>query len=220
MADSSFLSSLNLAGFVKTGSSILDFIIIGGIILLALLIIGGIFWFFYARRKWNLKVEFKLPRTVKYNKSVDDPEFDINSIQGALSSEWGKGYFNVRKGVVFLKRKGKRKIFMKPFRINKFLQGDTLTVVQVGAEEYIPVMPENFMIFTDDENNEKVTVLDLKTDSSESKAWGEYFEKTALKTYSITDMLTSLLSNPIFLVGLVIFMWGIQLLLLYNRLGK
>jgi len=203
------------------GGGVMDLIFIIVICLAALFVIGGILWFFWSRKKWNLTVEFKLPRSIKYLN--ENEKIDVSNIQGSIESEIGKGCYDYKKGVVWLKRKGKKKIKMKPFRVTKYLQNNTsgkqiLTVVQIGAAEFIPVMPESYMIMQDDETGEQVTVLDIKTDASESKAWSSQFEREAKSTYSIQGALASLLQHPAFLVGLVIFLWGLQFLLLYNRM--
>ena len=52
-------------------------------------VILGFFYWLYRRRKWNLDVEFKLPRS--------DGRF--------ISAEWGKGNYDTKRGVVWLKRK-------------------------------------------------------------------------------------------------------------------
>ena len=194
------------------------------IIVVALGICGTIIWFFWSKKAWNLKVKFRLPRSVKY--LGENETLDINDIEGVIEYDEGKGSYNAKKGVVWLKRKGKRKVKMKPFRVQKYLQIPSgggkpiLEVLQVGAEDYVPVMPESYLIMEDDETGEQVAVLDVKTDSSESRAWQHQFEREAKSTYSIQGALSALLTNPLFIAGLVIFLWGLQLLILYNRMGK
>ena len=69
------------------GVSVLVYVVLGVVILLML---GGIIAFFMLKRKWNLSVEFKL----------------IRSDGRMVNAEWGKGYYNAKKGVVFIKRPG------------------------------------------------------------------------------------------------------------------
>ena len=221
MAFSDLFGSISF-GMGKGGMLGMVYVIM--IVVGALIIVGTLVWFFYNKKTWNLKVKFRLPRAVKY---LDDGSvLDVNHVQGVIEYDEGKGSYNIKKGVVWLKRKGKRKVKMKPFRVQKYLQIPSgggkpiLEVVQIGAEEYIPVMPESYIVMEDDETGEQVAVLDIKTDSSESKAWGSQFEREAKSTYSIQGALAALLSNPLFIAGLVIFLWGLQLLLLYNRIGK
>ncbi|GAH07237.1 unnamed protein product, partial [marine sediment metagenome] len=101
----------------------------------ATIFIVGVLWWFYKKKRWNLDVEIKLPRS--------DGKF--------IDAEWGKGFYNFKRGNVFIKRRKKKKIPMKPFDVNKYLQGSRiLTVVQVGAEEYRPVLNESWMDMQND----------------------------------------------------------------------
>lgn len=204
--------------FYDGKNNTVDLILTVMIVICAIIIIGGFFYYIHQRRKWNIKVEFKLPRAVQYLKKGET--LDYNNIKGNILTEFGKGMFDTRRGAVFLKRKGKKKISMKPFNINKYLQDRYLTVVQVGAEEYVPIVPESFLMFIDDETGDTVSVIQHLTDFSESKAWKSNFERTAKNAYSISDALMQLLTNPFFMIGLVIFLWGLQLLLLYNKISK
>jgi len=172
-----------------------------------------LFFFFrwiYKKKVWNLDVEFKLPRS--------DGKF--------MNAEWGIGSYNIKRGVCYVKRKKKRKVPMKPFDINKYLQGTkTLTVVQVGAENYLPVLPESWEemineeplrdkdgnIREDEEGNpiyEKVALIDIKINTLKDKAWKDSFEREAKMAYSIMSLLRE---YAIYL--------GIGILLLCNFVG-
>ncbi len=102
-------------------------------IVIALLIVAliiGLFWFFWwKKKKWNLDVEIKLTRS-----------------DGKMTyAEWGKGFYNGKRGVVFIKRP-KMGAFQKPyvmkiFDIRKYMQGENvMTVLQVGPEDFRPVL--------------------------------------------------------------------------------
>lgn len=196
------------------GSNLLTLVWLFAIVIFSFMAIGGIIYFFYNKKSWNLKVEFKLPRSVKYLREGED--LDVNDVQGFVGAEWGKGCYNARKGVVWLKRKGLKKIKMKPFNITRYLQNKTLTVIQVGATDYLPVLPESFLILEDENTGEQATVLSIKADTSESKSWKNSFEREAKQAYSIVSMLREY--APIIAIGIVIFLWGIQMLLLYTRI--
>ena len=102
------------------------FIAIFGIAFLGLLI-----WWSMFRRKSNLKVEIKLPRS------------DGKIING----EWGKGSYDAVKGVVYIKRPGRKMKWepMEPFDVKEYLQGhDMLTVIQVGPGDYRPVANKSY----------------------------------------------------------------------------
>ena len=204
MADStgfgSFLGNF-FGGFGGLGIGNILLMIVAVVVFLA--VVGGIIWFVFYKKQWNLKVEFKLPRS------------DGRIIGG----EWGKGRYDSKRGVVWLKRKGKKKSAMKPFSLGQYIQGDNLlTVVQVGAEDYLPVAPDSYEEVVDDTTGEEAAIINFKTDSSTSKAWKNQFERESKSTYSITNWLKD---NAQWLsIGLVIFLWGLQFLLLWMKLSK
>ena len=175
---------------------ILTVVIAGG----ALLLVGGtIFWLVHKKRKWFLIVEIKIPRS--------DGKF--------INSEIGKGSYDANRGVVFIKRKGKKPVPMKPFDIKRFLQGQNiLTVVQVGIEDYRPVLTESYMEMEDDETGEVGALLKAKIDTSESKSWRNNFERETKNAYSIMGLIKE--HFQMIALGLVIFLWGIQFLVIYN----
>jgi len=211
MAD--FLASLNLGGMFSAGGLFASIKIII-IAVIALCCIIGIIWFFWNKKNWNLKVEFKLPRSVKYLK--EGKTLQPDDVNGFTDAEWGKGFYNSKTGVVYLKRKGKRKIAMKPFQLSRFLQGqNTLTVIQIGAEDYMPVIPESYLIY-EDEKGDCASLLNVKADISESKSWRVQYEREAKKAYSIMGLLDKY--GTWIGIGLVIFLWGVQFVMLYNKL--
>lgn len=99
------------------------------IFLAVFLVVGGIWIWWYKKKKWNLDVEIKLTRS------------DGKITQG----EWGKGFYDSKKGVVFIKRPGMG-VFKKPypikiFDVRRYMQGSNLiTVIQVGPEDFRPVL--------------------------------------------------------------------------------
>lgn len=149
----------------------------------ALTFVGGIIYFLFIKRKnWNIKVEFKIPRDIR--KRHD------GSVTGSINKEWGKGYYNPKQGVVFIKRKGKKPVPMKPFDIKRYLSaGGILTVIQVGLEDYRPVLDDSYLELVDDETGEEAALLTIKTDISGSKAWRNQWERDSKATYSIMTFL-------------------------------
>lgn len=192
-----------------------NLITIIALVFIALVVIAGIVWFFYNKKRWNIKrVTFRLPREIK--KLGDGNTPNLNNIRGVVDKEFGKGCFDSKRGVVFLKRKGKKKIPMKPFEINEYLDANgDLEVMQVGANDYVPIIPKSYMIYTDSNNN-SCAFVNLRADTSDSKSWKESFERQAKNAYSVMSLLERYATA--ISIGLVIFLWGIQLLLLYNRL--
>lgn len=191
-----------IGGFGFGGINIMSAITITFVSIVAVLIIGAIIFFFNSKKKWNLKVEVKLPRS--------DGRF--------YSAEWAKGSYNSKNGVVWVKRKGMKKCACKPFDIKRYLQGsdNILTVIQVGPEDYRPMLPESFDTLKDDETGEEGCVMNFLTDTTESKAWKNSFEREAKSAYSINTWLKE--NGAWIAIGLVIFLWGLQFIIMYMKI--
>ena len=158
------------------------FIIVGIIIVL---IMGLISWIIFVRRKWNLNVEIKLPR----------------SDNNIVNAEWGKGYFNPKRGVVYIKRPGlgSKAIPIKIFDPKRYLQGGSLmTVIQLSPLDYRPVLPKSFLEheieYEDEKTGEKYIVneaiLKIAVDTGHSKAWSTAFDSASLSAYTIRSFFT------------------------------
>jgi len=184
-------------------------LIIGGAIVLILVLGGGAWMLYHFKKRYNLRVEFKLPRS-----------------DGLITqAEWGKGEFNAKRGVVFLKRKGMRRIPMKVFDIKKYLQGtDLLTVIQVGPEDYRPVLnhswSETEVILINDETGEekleKEAIMNIKVDTGLNKAWKSAFDISAKRAYSIQSFLNQF-QVPI-AIGIVVLCVFVGIAILWSRL--
>ena len=169
-----------ISGSIPSGSVlglIMIMIIIG---IIGLVLFGGLGLFIWNKKRWNLKIEIKLPRS------------DGRIING----EWGKGYFNSRRGVVYIVRPGffQPKIALKIFDPKRYLQGtDLLTVIQLSPIDYRPVLPKSFTKFevkyTDDKTGEEYivneTIMNMECDTGASKAWQTAFDAAAKKAYSL-----------------------------------
>lgn len=164
------------------------------VILITVPALAFIFFFFYwlyKKRMWNLDVEIKLPR----------------SDGKLIGAEWGKGAFDIKRGIVFIKRRKKRKVPMKPFQITKYLQGERiLSVVQTGPDTYKPILNESWTEMENDEPlrdehgkitkdgegnpiHEKAALLSIKVDTTESKSWKNYCEREGKAAFSIMSLL-------------------------------
>ena len=152
-------------------------IIIG---VIALLVLGFVGFFIWNKKRWNLKVEIKLPRS------------DGKIING----EWGRGFFHSKRGVVYIKRPGlfQPKIPLKIFDPKRYIQGtDLITVIQLSPVDYRPVLPKSFLEcdvkYVDDETGEveivKETVMNIECDTGASKAWQTAFDAATKKAYSL-----------------------------------
>ena len=173
-----------LTGLIPKGSTvglIMLLIIIGFIVIIVVGFIGLMIW---NKKRWNLKVEIKLPRS------------DGKIVNG----EWGKGYFNSRHGVVYIKRPGfmNKKIPLKIFDPKRYLQGsDMITVIQLSPIDYRPVLPKSFLEFDvkylDEKTKEvtivKETVMNMECDTGASKAWQTAFDAAAKKAYSLQSFM-------------------------------
>lgn len=201
-----------VSGLIPQGSSIGLFVLVGVLMMLLALMVVGVGFIVWNKKKWNLQVEIKLPR----------------SDGKMINSEWGKGHFNSKRGVVFIKRPGfgSPKIPLKIFDPKRYLQGDrTLTVIQLSPEDYRPVLPTSFLehevefvcdrdytktdsflsklnfnrkIDGEEEFEElkkgdivmiKETVLNIKCDTGHSKAWQQAFEAASKQAYSLKSFM-------------------------------
>lgn len=160
-------------------------------ILLGTLILGGcglfIWWSFNKKVNWNIKVEFRFPRNIQ--KRID--ENGKERIYGTIRKEWGKGFYNPKQGIVYVKRKKKKPVVMKPFNVKEFLSDNNiLTVIQVGIEDYRPVLEESYLMVEDYETGEECALIKAKIDTSETKAWRNSYERERKATYSIGGFLS------------------------------
>ncbi len=188
------------------GSSILTWVIIIviGLIVLSVLTCVGI-WA-YKRKKWNLRVEIKIPRS-----------------DGKLTlSENAKGHYAVHEGIVDIKRKGLKAIGMKPFDVREFLQGSNfLEVMQVGPTEFIPIHPDSYekIKVMDEETKEwkKHIVMDLVANLDKRKTWKNYMERSAKNRFTIAGFLDKHWRS--IELGIIIFILFLGFSILWMRIG-
>ncbi len=173
-----------VSGLIPQGSSVGLMILIGFVMVLMLAIFCVIAFFIWNAKRWNIKVEIKLPRS------------DGTIVNG----EWGKGYFNSKRGVVFIKRPGmaQPKIPLKIFDPKRYLQGSNLiTVVQLSPTDYRPVLPQSYLehdVEYEDEETGKViimkeAILNIKCDTGHSKAWQQAFDAASKQAYSLKSFM-------------------------------
>jgi len=210
MAMSDITSKMPFMGGGGMGNIV--YIIIGFAVLL---ICGfGLWWFLKKRKHWNIKVEFKIPRNIK---KVRTKEGTIKII-GTLNKEWGKGFYDAMKGSVFIKRKGKKAVAMKPFDVKQYLStGNILTVVQTGIEDYRPIRDESYIELKDIDGAEGALVQAV-IDTSESKSWKNTFEREAKMTYSIKNWIAE--HGALVAMGLVLLMNLIGFSIVIARMPK
>ena len=211
MGMSDITSKMPFFGSSGGGGNII-YIIIGFAVLL---VCGfGLWWFLKKRKHWNIKVEFKIPRNIKKVRTKDG----TIKIIGTLNKEWGKGFYDALKGSVFIKRKGKKAVAMKPFDIKQYLStGNILTVVQTGIEDYRPIRDESYIELKDIDGSEGALVQAV-IDTSESKSWKNTFEREAKMTYSIKNWIAE--HGALVAMGLVLLMNLIGFSIVIARMPK
>lgn len=208
--DANFLQSL-VPSF--GGSGLIDLGITFIIGITVVILCGGfLFWQFKLRKRWNLKVEFRLPRDVAIIEREGKKE-----VVGSIKKEWGKGYFNAREGIVYIKRHKLAAVAMKPFNVKEALSGSNiLTVIQVGIEDYRPVLEKSYLEVSDEKNNEQHALINAKIDTTESKAWKNNYERTRLNTYTISSFLRE--HGQVLAFGLIIIMIFIGFSIVISRI--
>lgn len=173
-----------VSGLIPQGSSVGLLILIGTVMALMAAIVIIIAFVIWNKKRWSINVEIKLPRS------------DGRIVNG----EWGKGYFNSKRGVVYIRRPGffSQKIPLKIFDPKRYLQGENLiTVVQLSPVDYRPVLPESFLEhiveYKDDKTGEitevKEAVLNIKCDTGHSKAWQQAFDAASKQAYSLRSFM-------------------------------
>ena len=169
---------------------------------LVLVMCGGIIWYIIKRKKgYNILVEFKIPRS--------DGKF--------LTAEWGKGFYDLKRGVVYVKRNKQKPVPIEPFEVSKYLQGTSniLTVVQIAPDYYLPVLPESFLEMEDDKTNEKATLIKFASDFTKSKSWKNSFERETKQAYTIMNLLRDY--APMIGIGIILFMNFAGFAILYSK---
>jgi hypothetical protein len=179
-----FITRINPFG---SGGGLIDLIIAISIGTIAIGIIAWLIYYFVKKKiNYDLKVEFRLPRNLQRIKDENGNE----KMTGTIRKEWGKGYYDAKKGIVYIKRKRKTPIPMKPFNIKEFLSDNNiLTVLQVGVEDYRPVLEDSYLEVVDYDSGEEGALIKAKIDTSESKTWKNSYERERKATYTISGWL-------------------------------
>ncbi|MBD3253151.1 hypothetical protein GF386_05440 [Candidatus Pacearchaeota archaeon] len=174
-------------------------------ILLGVFGLCGLFLWYLLKKKrsWNLKAEIKIPR----------------SDGRLLTAEWGKGAYDTKRGVVWIKRRRKSPVPMKPFNIEKYIQGQDsiITVQQVSPDHYIPLLYESFTEMEDDKTGETASFAKIKSDFSESKSWKNQFERESKGAYTVLSLLKEY--APYIGVGIILFMNFVGFAILYTKIA-
>lgn len=221
-----------VSSVVPKAGNVLGIMIWVVIIFLVVAVVLGSLWYWgYRKRKWNLKVEIKLPRS------------DGKIING----EWGQGFYDAKRGVVLIKRpgRGSKPIPMKIFDVRKYLQGtDLMTVIQIGPEDFRPVLNDTFSTHIvqyedldkpildgdgkpvlDGEGNPtyeiiemKEAIINIKTDTGKNKAWRVAYEEASKQAYTISSILRQY-QTPI-AIGIVVICCFVGFAVLWGKLSS
>lgn len=171
----------------------------------------GLWWFLRKRKKWNIKVELKIPRNIR--------EDENGNVVGTINKEWARGFYDSDKGVCYIIRKGKKPSPMKPFDIKRYLStGNVLAAMQVGMDDYRPILEEGYLNVADDETGEEGALIKARIDTSESKSWKSSFERDSKSAYSINDFLSK--HGALVAMGLVLLMNLVGFAIVIARMPK
>ena len=199
-----------IGDFGGSGAGMLSYVTLVVWVLLAVVVLAMcgwfIYWLAYKRKTWNLLVEVKI----------------LRSDGKLLMAEWARGNYNLKRGVVWVKRKRMKPVAMKPFDAEKYLQGNSkgqniLTVAQVSPGHYVPLLLNSFMEMEDDKTGEHASFAKVKSDFSESRSWKNQFEREAKNAYTIMNLLREY--APYIGTGLMIFMMWAGFVILYSKVA-
>jgi len=206
----------------STGASLgtIIFIVIG--LGVGFLLLGIVLWWWFVKKKWNLKAEIKLTRS-----------------GGRLTNaEWGKATFNAKRGVCLVKRPGMGQpaIPVEIFDIREYIQGDNIvTFIQVSANELKPVLNDSWeeyentqpmrnkqgKLMKDEAGKliyEKAAVINIKVDTGNNKAWRAAWSQAAKQAYSLKSFFTQF-QTPI-AIAIVIIAVFVGFAMIWSRLGS
>ena len=170
--------------------------------LIILIVVGAIVLsvILYKRKKWNLRLEVKLPRS------------DGNIIL----SDKAKGYWDARNGWIVVKRKGYKQVTTHPIDPKKWLKGrDFATLIQVGPEDFI-IVDENSYMTVKDESGNDIAVMQIVADVGKRKTWKNYTERMAKKAFTLSSWMDK--HQLAITLGIVMFCMFLGFAILWMRM--
>jgi len=147
---------------------------IGFIVLLV--VVGAIIFsvVLYKRKKWNLRLEIKLPR----------------SDGRLILSDKAKGFWDAQNGWIVVKRKGYKKVVTHPIDPKKWLKGRNFaTLIQIGPEDFIIASENSYAVVKDEATGEELALMDIIADVGKRKTWKNYTERTSKKAFTLIGWL-------------------------------
>jgi uncharacterized membrane protein YidH (DUF202 family) len=156
-----------VSGFVVEG---LPMLVIGIVVILLIVAIIAISIWRYKAKKWNLRIEVKLPRS--------DGQL--------IMSDKGKGYWDAENGWIVVKRKGYKPVSTQPIDPKRWLKGRNFaTLIQIGPEDFIIASEASYQIVTDETTGQKIALMDIIADVGKRKTWKNYTERMGKKTFTL-----------------------------------
>lgn len=176
------------------------------LVIIIVLMLGLAAWLIFVKKRWNLKCEFKMLRS--------DGHF--------VAPEWGKARYDPKFGVIYIKRKRKKAESIHAKRLDKYLQGNNTITVIGNPGAWKLVIPDSYTEVMDDETGEVASILNLRTDTKEDKAWAVQWERFAGQTFTIQNFLQqysgALQMGFVILITIIANFIGFSLVL--QKIGK
>jgi NOL1/NOP2/fmu family ribosome biogenesis protein len=189
----------------QQGGNFVLYAIIGIIALVVLSGAGAAAVFWYKKKKWNLNVNYKLPR----------------SDGKIVLSEYKKNgaYWNAEEGCIMLKRKGRKAIGTRPIDPKEWLQGtNEVTVIQVGPEDFIIAAERSYTTLTDSVTGKEIAIMNVSADVGKRKVWKNYFERTAKRAFTLRGWAEK--NAEVIRLVIVLFAIFIGFAIIWSRLPK
>ena len=175
-------------------------------VVIAIIVIGviiGLLVWSAKRKKWNLKVTVKLPRAGK-----------------TFITEKAKGHYDIKAGIVDIKRKKLKAVGMKPFDVRKYLsgaKGNELEVIQISPNDYIPVVTTNYETVKDSDGND-CSIFEIEADLQKRKTWRIYMERSAKDRFTLIGFLDKHWRS--IEIGIIVFIIFLGFAILWMRMPK
>ncbi|PLW80757.1 hypothetical protein C0585_00980 [Candidatus Woesearchaeota archaeon] len=166
------MASVDWTGYLAQGGTVF----VWGILLIVgvIVLLGGGGWMVWSarqRKKYTLTVPIRLPR-------------ENNRV---ILSELAKGYLDVKRGSIIIKRKGRKPVASRPIDPKIWMQGQSVVeAIQAGPEDFIICLADSYKLVKD-KDGKTYGLLDIIADIGKRKVWKTYYEREAKKAFTITD---------------------------------
>jgi len=159
------------------GSSITSII---GKVLVVVLVLGLVIGFLLWRKK---RKQYNIPVTIWIPRSSGKIMDEVSCVGGYFRSKNPEGIMSFR-----LKRKGLAVIDIPPPN-SKFLVGLSrkLYLVQKGADDFEPVLPDSFKTITTIKGKKRIAVVDLLAINQDATAWVEDNRESAKRRFTFSN---------------------------------